>query len=337
MEALRFGILSTARVNDYSFLPVIKKVDGAELTAIASRDSAGAGAYAAKHMIPKSYGNYDSLLADSQIDCVYIPLPVSMHAEWSVKALDAGKHVLCEKPIASNESEALAIAEKADASGLTFAEAFHYIYHPVMTRTLEIVRSGGIGHIKRISAMHGVPHFDTDRVQFKPELAGGALRDIGCYPVHFARSVAGCNDARVLKATAEMTRSGVDGTMRATIEFTNGIRAEVIGSLAKYYPMSASVMGDKGSIHLLSPFNPAIGIGPFHMDVYLMIKRSKNGMRSIRVPTVTSYQCQLEAFCEAVRTGGRLPTTARDGAANMRIIDAIYRKAGIRTIRAAVH
>jgi len=329
MDTLKFGILSTARVNDYSFLPVIKKVAGAELTAIASRDSAVAGAYAAKHGIPKSYGNYDSLLADPRIDCVYIPLPVSMHAEWSIKALDAGKHVLCEKPIASNESEALAIAEKADASNTVFAEAFHYLYHPLMTRTLEIVRSGRIGNVKKITAMHGVPHFDRDRVQFKPELAGGALRDIGCYPVHFARTVADCNDVQVLKAMPELTRSGVDATMRATIEFSNGIRAEVIGSLSKYYPMSAGIIGDKGSIHLLSPFNPAVCLGPLCADIYLIIHRSKRGIRNIRVPTITSYQCQLEAFCDAVRTGSRLPTTARDGASNMRIIDAIYKKAGI--------
>ena len=330
MKTLKFGVLSTASVNSYAFLPVIKKVPGAALDAIASRDLKKARAYAKKHGIPKAYGDYDSLLADPEITCVYIPLPVSMHAEWSSKAMDAGKHVLCEKPVAANEAEALAIAEKAEATGLTFAEAFHYLYHPLMGRVTEIVRSGGIGELVSIAAVHGVPLTDRNKVQFKPELAGGALLDIGCYPVNFARVIAGCDDARALEAVPKMTRSGVDGSMRASLEFESGVRADINCSLVGYLPMSAVVRGTKGAIYLLSPFNPAVALGPACVDIYLIIHQRGLEFRGIRVPTVTSYQRQLESFCEDVRAGAAPLTNAREAAANMRLIDAIYEKAGMR-------
>jgi predicted dehydrogenase len=330
MEPLKFGILSTASVNDYAFLTPVKKVADAELVAIASRDLKRAADYAAKHGIPQAYGDYDRLLAVPEIDCVYIPLPVSMHSEWSIRAMDAGKHVLCEKPVASNADEARAIAAKVKASGKIFAEAFHYRYHPLAARVGEIVRSGGIGEVKHIFASFGVPLFDKNRVQFKKELAGGSLLDIGCYPVSFSRWIAGCSEATVVSARPELTKSGVDGSMKAKLKFANGVTADIHGSLVKYLPMAARIKGSKGEIDIVSPFMPAAQTGNFVIDVYVMIHREGFRVHNIRVPSITSYHAQLEAFCAAVRSGTQPITNAEEAVANMQLIDAIYEKAGLK-------
>ena len=330
MRILKFGILSTASVNSYSFLPVIKKVAGAKLVAIASRDPEVASRYAARHGITKSYGGYAALLADPQIDCVYIPLPVSMHAEWSIRALEAGKHVLCEKPVAANMAEALAIAETVKKTRLTFAEAFHYRYHPLASRVEGIVRSGDIGEIRKITAVFGTFLPDKNKVQFKPELAGGALLDVGCYPVSFTRWIADCDTARVVAAHAEMIRSGVDGTTRATLEFENGVKAKIHCSLIKLIPMSALIRGTKGDLFILSPFSPSVAVGPLLFNTHLLILRCGRKIRSIRVPSGLTYHCQLVSFCEAVRSGRQPITNAEEGVANMRLIDAIFQKAGVR-------
>ena len=329
MKTLKFGILSTASVNDYAFLQPIKKVPCAELIAIASRDLKKAAGYAAGRGIPESYGDYERLLADPEIDCVYIPLPVSMHAEWTIRSLDAGKHVLCEKPAAANAEEARAIAAKVGETGRIYAEAFHYRYHPLAARVEEIVRSGGVGEVRHISAVHGVPLLDKNKVQFQKELAGGALLDIGCYPVSFARWIAGCDAATVVSARADMTRSGVDGSIHAKLQFANGVAADVRGSLVKYLPMSARIKGAKGEIYILSPFNPAAQAGPLVIDIYLLVHRQGYKVRNIRVPSITSYHAQLEAFCAAVRDGKQPLTNAGEAVANMQLLDAIRDKAGL--------
>ncbi|MFA6448067.1 MAG: Gfo/Idh/MocA family oxidoreductase [bacterium] len=329
MENLRFGILSTASVNEYAFLPPIKKTPCVELLAIASRDLKKAARYAAEHGIPEAYGEYERLLADPEIDCVFIPLPVSMHAEWAIRSLEAGKHVLCEKPVAVNADEARAIAAKVKETGKIFAEAFHYRYHPFAARVESIVRSGGIGEVQHIFAVHGVPLMDKSKVQFSKSLAGGALLDIGCYPVNFARWIAGCDEATVTAARAKLTRSGVDGTIRANLKFENGIDAEIHGSLVRYLPMSARIKGTKGEIYIMSPFNPAVQTGKIVVDIYMIIHREGLKVHNIRVPSITSYHAQLEAFCEAVRTGSQPITNADEAVANMRLLDAIREKAGL--------
>lgn len=327
MSNLNFGILSTASVNDYAFLPVVKQLGRVTLLAVASRDAGKAKSYAEKHNIRRAYGSYGELLADPDIDCVYIPLPVSMHKEWSIKALNAGKHVLCEKPVAANEAEALEIAAKVKETGLTFAEAFHYRYHPLCDRLEEIVRGGEIGEVIKIVSQSGVPLPDKNKVQFKPELAGGALLDIGCYPVDFSRWIAGCDDAIVARTHVEMTSSGVDGSMHADLEFANGVNAEINCSLVKFQPMYANITGSKGSIYIFMPFSPVVGVGDLRLSLYIFLVRAGLKVRNVRVPAKTTYYCQLDSFCRAVRTGRPPITNIDEAAANMRIIDAVYRKA----------
>ena len=323
MDTLRFGILGTASVNDYAFLPVIKKVRGAELAAVASRDMQKASRYARKHNIHRAYGNYDDLLADPGIHAVYVPLPVSMHTAWSLRAMDAGKHVLCEKPMAANRAQALAVAEKAEKMGLTFFEAYHYRYHPLAARIEDLVLGGDIGEVVEIRSAFGVPLMDRSKVQFDPACAGGALLDIGCYPVSFSCWLADSTDARVVSADMKLTDSGVDGETRAELEFHNGVRARIHGSLVSYVPMRARIKGSRGEIFVLTPFTPGVAVGPIVIDTYLLLVRRGMRVRSIRVKSRVSYQCQLEAFCECVRTGRMPITDAEYGAGVLKVMDQI--------------
>lgn len=329
MKTLRFGILSTASINEYGFLPHIKHVPCTELSAVASRDFERAAKYAKKKRIGKAYGDYESLLADGSIDCVYIPLPVSMHAEWSIKAMEAGKHVLCEKPMAANAAQARRVAFTARATGMTFAEAFHYRYHPLAGKIEEIVRGGEIGEVRKIYSQLGVPLMDKGKVQFDPELAGGALLDVGCYPVSFSRWIAGSNTAEVTEAHAKMTESGVDGKIRATLMFDNGVEAKIVGSLVEFMPPFASIKGTEGELHVVSPFAPSAPNSPVHIDIYLLLVRRGWNIRSVRVARRVTYHCQLDAFCAAVRSGRRLITNADEAVRNMELIDAIYEKAEV--------
>lgn len=300
------------------------------LAAVASRDKNKARDYAAKHGIPNYYGGYAELLADPLIDCVYISLPASMHAEWSIKALEHGKHVLCEKPVAANAAEASAIADKVAETGLTFAEAFLYRFHPLAFRIEEIIRSGDIGDVLEITTQTGVPLLDKNKVQFDPDLAGGALLDIGCYPANLARWIAGCDEYEVEEASAERTKSGVDGSMSARIKFANGASASINCSLMKFLNSYAYIKGSKGSLFCLAPFSPVVEAGLLTLSIYLLAVKTGSGVKTYRVPARTTYYCQLAAFCDCVRSGAQPVTNALEGVENMRLIDAILTRAGMR-------
>lgn len=328
MKSLRFGILGTASVNDYAFLPVIKKVSGARLVCVASRDKSRARHYAKKRGIPEWKGSYEAVIDDPDIDCVYIPLPVSMHAEWSVRALQAGKHVLCEKPMGSTYAEAMRVAACADASDRVFMEAYHYRYHPLMEKIEEIVRSGDLGGVVRITSQFGVPLMDRGKVQFQKETAGGSLLDIGCYPVSFSRVIADCDDASVLKAQGRRMPSGTDGDMSAELRFDNGVEARIRCSLIAYQPMYAHIACERGALFILTPFTPGMDVGPIRIDTYLLLVRRGRSWSGVRVPSAVSYQRQLETFVSCVNADARPKTDAREGAAVLRIIESICRRAG---------
>ncbi len=328
MKKLRFGILSTAHANNFAFLPMVGRLENMQLDAIASRNAENARSYADKHGISKSYGSYDELIADQDIDCVYISLPNSMHKEWSVKALDAGKHVLCEKPMASNEMEAQEIADKVKEVKLTYAEAFHYRYHPLAKRLEEIIRSGEIGEVREISSVFNNRVHDRKKPQLSPLLAGGALMDTGCYPVSFCRWISGCDDANVVWATSRITETGVDGTTVARLKFANGVIGNIVCSIDLLYPVSAFIRGSKGSIFLNRPYCPCWQKGNTVKDVYTFILQRGLKIDNIRVPTITSYYCQLQEFCSAVIERRQPITDAEHGVLNMRLIDAIFEKTG---------
>jgi predicted dehydrogenase len=329
MQTLNFGSLGIASIHAYGFTPIIKNVAGLSFHAVASRDKAKADAYAAEHGIARAYGSYEELLDDPDVHCVYIALPNALHADWCVKALRAGKHVLCEKPLTANLAQAQRVAAAVEETGLVFAEAFHYRYHPLAKKLEDLVRGGAIGRVQYVSARfcEKLPH--PDKPQYDPALAGGALMDVGCYAVNLVRWLAGCDEAEVVSADCAMLPSGVDGYTRATMRFSNGAGARVSCSITHDKPQYCCVRGTRGAIFVWYPFNPTRDAGPLHLNQYLFLVRRGARVDNIRVPKIRTYSCQLQEFRDAVLGNEQPATHIGEALANMKLIDAIFAKAHV--------
>ena len=300
-----------------------KSVADVQILAIASRDLKRAYRFARKHYIPRVHQTYGALLADHDIDAVYNPLPNSLHAEWTIKALKAGKHVLCEKPFASNAEEAEEMARFAQGTGLVLSEAFAYRYHPLTARVKQIITGGELGKIKHFEAEFSFFLPSSNNIRFNYDLSGGALMDAGCYPVSLVRYLAGA-EPRVERAEARLFRPQVDQKMCADLSFDDGRTARINCSMRspKLFTSVLKVEAEAGSLHVLSPFQPHI----FHR---LTIRKPGVTVRE-RVPGENSYTLQLRAFVKAIRRGTKFSTDPTDGIGNMRVIDAIYEKAGLK-------
>jgi predicted dehydrogenase len=262
------------------------------------------------------------LIADPDVDAVYNPLPNSLHAEWSIRALEAGKHVLCEKPIAANAQEAEQMAAVARRTGRILMEAFHYRYHPLTARALEILQSDELGTIRHIEAIMCIPVYRYWDIRWRYELAGGALMDVGCYAIHLLRTLAGA-EPTVTQARAWLRSPNVDRAMDATFAFANSVTGHIYCSMWSHtlLQLGAKVMGDQGELHIHNPYVP-------HYYNRLLI-HSAAGKRSERAEKVATYDCQLAAFIQAVRSGAPFPTDMADATADMRAIDAVYQAAGM--------
>jgi predicted dehydrogenase len=285
--------------------------------------------FAQKHTIPQFFASYDELLASPTIDAVYIPLPNSLHEHWTLKALAAGKHVLCEKPFASNTAEAERMAEAAQQSRLVLMEAFHYRYHPLATRMQEIVRSGELGAIHRIEAWVCFPLLSHNDIRYNLSLAGGAMMDAGSYTINVLRFLAG-NEPEVVQATAKLASPGVDRRMDADLRFPNGITGHMRASLlsSDLLHISVRVTGERGTMSVLNFIAPHI----YHR----LTVHTPQGKRKEHVAGDTTYTYQLRAFIRAITQGTPVPTDPIEAIANMRVIDAVYRQAGLHP-RAWVH
>lgn len=320
---LRFGILGAARIAPNALIKPAHAVDDVQVTAVAARDRAKANAYAQRHHIPRVLASYDALIHDPEIDAIYNPLPNSSHHAWTIKALRAGKHVLCEKPLASNASEAEEMMRVADETGRVLMEAFHYRYHPLAQRIQAILASGELGQIRELEANFYIPLFlRPNDIRFDYKLAGGALMDTGCYCINLLRWLGG-SEPQVVSAQPRKTSPQIDRLMRAELRFDNGVVAKLGCSLAAFPPVkiSASVKGDAGELHISNPFVPHVYNG-LRIETKAGIRREQ----STREPT---YNFQLRAFLAATRGENTNVTDARDGVKNMRVIDAVYQKAGM--------
>jgi predicted dehydrogenase len=295
---------------------------GAEVVAIAARDPKRAEAFARKHHIPRVHQTYSDLLADPDIDAIYNPLPNSLHAEWTIRALQSGKHVLCEKPFASNAQEAEEMANAARETGLVLSEAFAYRYHPLTRRVKEIIASGELGNIQHIDAQFCFLLPSRNNIRFKHELAGGALMDCGCYPVSLIRFLAEAEPA-VDRAQARLFAPQVDRQMSADLSFSDGRTAHLACDLLspKLFRSSLQVRGDMGKLSVINPYHP-------HWFNWLRV-RGRNGSYSEHVRGEDAYLLQLHAFILAIRGETQLNTDPEDAIGNMRVIDAIYEKAGL--------
>lgn len=321
---LRFGVLGAARIVPNALLKPAHAVEDAVVVAIAARDRDKARAYAGRHNIPRVLDSYAALVNDPGIDAVYNPLPNSLHHEWTIRALRAGKHVLCEKPLAANAREAEEMAQAADRAGRVLMEAFHFRYHPLARRVQEIVESGEIGAVRELEADFFIPLFlRPNDIRFDHALAGGAVMDTGCYCVNLLRGLGG-GEPEVTAARARKISAQVDRLMFAELRFENGITAKLGCSLAAFPPIKiyAHVRGDAGELHISNPFVP-------HRFNGLRIE-TKAGVRREHLTREPSYNFQLRAFLAATRGEHTNITDGHDGVKNMRVIDAIYIKAGMR-------
>ena len=318
---LRFGILGAALIAPDALIKPAQMVDDAEVVAIAARDPARAGEFASKHGIPRVLASYDEVINDPALDVIYNPLPNSLHCEWTIRALRAGKHVLCEKPLASNASEAEQMAKAAAESGKFLGEAFHYRYHPLADRIRAIVSGGALGKLQHVEGQFSVPIPETN-IRFDWNLAGGATMDLGCYPLHMIRYFSGVTP-RVVRARAETGPKNIDIAMEVDLELAAGATARMNCSMKKDAALSASFVarGDRGELRVINPVGP-------HWGHQLTLKTG-GGETNETVPGDTSYTHQLRAFVAALRGGGEFPTDGADGVVGMRIIDDVYRAAGL--------
>lgn len=330
-QPIRMGTLGAARITPKALLRPAQSNPTVVIAGIAARSPTVAEAFADKHAIPKVYTSYDALIDDPTIDAVYNPLPNSLHGEWSLRALRAGKHVLCEKPLASNTSEATTMAQIADETGLVLMEAFHTLYHPLARRMKAIIDSGELGHIHHVEA-----HFCTilrrrNDIRLVYRLGGGATMDLGCYTVRLLRFLTN-REPEVLRATATCSKPQIDRKMTVDLRFPGQDNGEVTGTMScafwsrKLVRITAKVVGERGELQVLNPLLPHL----FH----LIRVKTVDGSRFERCPGESTYAYQLRAFVNAVQDGVAPISNAHDGVANMRVIDAIYQAAGLERRRA---
>ena len=327
-EPLRVGILGAARIAPTALVRPARDVAEAKIVAVAARDPERARKFARKHGIERTHESYAALIADPEVEAVYNPLPNGLHCEWTLAALEAGKHVLCEKPMASNADEARQMAEAADRADRVLMEAFHWRYHPLATRMLEIIASGELGAIRHVEARLCFPLPIPGDIRYQWDLAGGATMDAGCYTVSQVRHLAGA-EPEVVRAEARLSSPKVDRYMQADLRFPDGRTGRVTQSLfsSTLLALGVRVEGDAAEMHAFNPIAPHI----YHR-LTVRWRRNENGKagrRSERVPGEATYTCQLRAFVAAVREGRALPTDAHDAVKNMAVIDAIYDRAGL--------
>jgi len=322
MAKLRIGLLGAAKIAPSAIVAPAKEVPEVSLVSVAARDTARAREFAAKHGIGHVHDSYDAMIADPNIDALYIPLPNGLHGQWAIKAAKAGKHVLCEKPIAANAEEATAMAAAANDAGTVLMEAFHYRYHPLAQRMADIVARGELGEIRHIRSTMCFPLPLFKDIRYNFALAGGAMMDAGCYAVHIARLLGG-TDPDVVSAAPKLLNPDIDRAMEAQLRFKSGATGTVAVSMWSWnlLNISCSVVGSKGEMRVFNPVAPQA----YHR---LTVKKGQ-GTRRENLGKRPTYLYQLEAFTDAVLRGKPVLTSAEDGIVNMHIIDAIYRAAGM--------
>jgi predicted dehydrogenase len=319
---VRIGCLGAAKIANQALFKPAREVAAAEVVALAARDPSRARAMAEKRHIPTVHSSYADLIADDGIDAVYVPLPNGLHAEWTIKAVEAGKHVLCEKPFTANATEAEAVADVARRTGRVVMEAFHWRYHPLARRVLELIEEGAVGDVQRVDAAFCFPLPSRRDIRWQLDLAGGSLMDAGCYAIHMLRTFAGAGEPTVRSARVKERSPGVDSYMAVELDFERGgVRGTAVASMWSVPKVVATVTGDEGSIKTLNPLAPHVW--------HRVTVTSRGTKRRERVAGRSTYANQLAAFVAAVETGASFPTNVDDAIANMRVIDAAYVAAGL--------
>jgi D-xylose 1-dehydrogenase (NADP+, D-xylono-1,5-lactone-forming) len=314
---LNWGILGTARINR-SFIPALKASSRNQLVAIASRTYQKAESYAKEWDIPYAFGSYGTLLAEPDIDVIYIPLPNSLHSEWTIKAALAGKHVLCEKPLALKIEDVDAMAEAANYSKVILTEAFMYRHHPQTLKVKELVDGGAIGEVLLVRGCFSFLLSRDGDIRFKPELGGGSLWDIGCYPVSFARYILGCEPIQVF-GWQSVGDVGVDMVFTGQMEFPGKVFAQFDCSFAMPLRTCMEVVGREGQIELSTPFKPGL------VEEITLVRNDE--ITSIKVSGEVLYIGEIEDLAESILSGKAPRISIDDSRGNIATIQALYASA----------
>ena len=320
---LRIGIVSAAHIAPAALVIPAALSAEVEITAIAARDRTRAQEFASAHGIENVLDTYDDLCSSDLVDAVYIATPAALHREWTVKALAAGKHVLCEKPIGANADDARAMVDAGRKSGLVMMEAFHWRYHPMAEMIRRIVDEE-LGRLTHIEASFTIGHIPDNDIRFELALGGGALMDLGVYPLQWVRFVAGDPaEPTVVAAHAAHVRGLIDVEIEANLLFRDNCSARIHCSMVSGVPFAASlrVEGERGTLHVTNPLAPQMG-----NDLHVV---TTAGERHETAPDTSTYSHQLAAFVGAVQRGIPVPTGGADSVAMMSTVDAIYTAAGL--------
>ena len=322
MTTVRWGVLSTARIGVDKVIPGIRQADHAELVAIASREESTARAAADRLGIPKAHGSYEALLEDPDIDAVYNPLPNHLHAEWTLRAAEAGKHVLCEKPLAMGSREAQEMVDACRRAGVVLMEAFMYRLHPQWVRVREIVASGRLGEVGAVQTFFSYHNVDPQNIRNIAAYGGGALMDIGCYAINVSRMLLGGEPSRVEASVRRDPTFHTDVVTSAVMEF--GERHATFTCSTQLEPdQRVHVFGTQGRLLVEIPFNI-----PRDRPTRLLLSAGGDppvapNTEVIEVPPADQYEAQVEAFSRAVLDRTDPPIPAEDAVANMRVIEMV--------------
>ncbi len=322
---VKWGILGAASIAVRKVIPGMQQSKYCDIAAIASRDLAKARAAAASLKIGKSYGSYEELLADPEIAAIYNPLPNHLHVPWAIKAMEAGKHVLCEKPIALNAAEARTLVPVRDRAGVKIGEAFMVRTHPQWLRTKELIDKGRIGELRAVVGVFSYFNRDAKNVRNKPEWGGGGLMDIGCYPITMSRFMFGSEPQRVSGVLERDPEFGTDRLASAILEFSGGQAVFTCSTqMVPYQRMQ--FLGTKGRMEIEIPFN-----APPNKTTRIFVDDGSDvggaGIKFETIPACDQYTLQGDVFSKAILEDGKVPVPLEDAIANTAVIDAIFRAA----------
>ena len=309
---MKWGIISTADINR-KVIPGAHASPKVDLVAVASRDRARADAYARTWEIPRAYASYEALLADPEIEAVYISLPNTLHCEWSIKALEAGKHVLCEKPLSRHTDEVEAAFDAAERTGRLLSEAFMYRHNPQTKRVKELVDRGAIGELRLIRSAFSYSLYDEENIRLRPDVEGGALMDVGCYNVSGSRLFGG--EPEKVYGEAWFGPSGTDWVFCGTLRFAGNAIALFDCGTAMPERDELEVIGSEGSLFLDDPW---------HCKVPVIELRREGNVELIELEPVDSYRLELENVSDAIRGNGKLLLGRADAVGQARALEALY-------------
>jgi predicted dehydrogenase len=323
-KKIRWGLLSTAKINNALIGP-IQQAERSELVAVASRDAAKAQAYAQEKGIPTAYGNYEALLADPEIDVIYISLPNTLHSEWTVRAAQAGKHVLCEKPITPTLAEFDQVEQAAQANKVTVFEAFMYLHHPQTLQIKEMVQAGKLGKLQLINSWFAyyLPPEQSYNIRLKPDLAGGSLWDVGVYPNSLAIVMAGAGAPVEVWASQISGETGVDVSLTGQLKFANGVVAQISCGFRSPFREGTQLVGDQGIIQILEPWKP----GLFGQDSRFTLTNRNDETETLVVPITNPYSAEVAAMEACVLDGAEPVVPLSQSRDFLRSVLALYESA----------